>query len=457
MDARILFVEDNEDDVELMLRRLREGGIEPLWARVQDEAGLRRALQEDDWQVALVDYNLPGYSGLEALRLIAGEAPDVQAITVSGSIDEETAVASISAGAVDYILKDNLTRLVPAVRRAVETSGLLRSHRQTAAAARLALHAIGHASLAVFVVRPNGVVLYANDEACRVVGRPRDGIVGERFWSLVPGLDEERARALLAQAASERHVELRYVFGCGEGRARIFDVTAEAVPGEEALVVWGRDVTERVRTREELERTVRDLADTAARLHRTLDGAVNALSRVVETRDPYTAGHQRRVAQLATAMAAHLGYGGEELEGVRMAGLLHDLGKLTVPAEILAKPGRLTEVEFNLIRQHPAAGYEIVRTIEFTRPVAEMVWQHHERCDGSGYPRGLRGEQVLPEARLLAVADVVEAMSSHRPYREALGLEAALAEIRAGAGTRYDVEAAAACEAVMAAGFTFAD
>src|SRR5450759_1435124 len=162
---------------------------------------------------------------------------------------------------------------------------------------------------------------------------------------------------------------------------------------------------------------------------RTVEGAVLAMSHVVETRDPYTAGHERRVAELATAIAEDMGMDGEELTALRLGGLIHDIGKIAVPAEILAKPGRLSEVEFNLIKQHPASSFDILEVIDFGRPVAEIVLQHHERLDGSGYPRGLAGADILPAARILAVADVVEAMSSHRPYRAALGMEAALAEI----------------------------
>ena len=136
---------------------------------------------------------------------------------------------------------------------------------------------------------------------------------------------------------------------------------------------------------------------------------------------------------------------GEQLNALRLAGLIHDIGKIAVPAEILSKPGRLSEVEFNLIKQHPESGFDILAAIDFGRPVAEMVLQHHERLDGSGYPRALAGADILPEARILAVADVVEAMSSHRPYRAALGMEAALAEIREYAGVKYDADVAAAC------------
>ena len=194
----------------------------------------------------------------------------------------------------------------------------------------------------------------------------------------------------------------------------------------------------------------------AEQLRRTVEGTVLAMSHVVETRDPYTAGHERRVTELATAIAEEMGMDGEELTALRHAGLIHDIGKIAVPAEILAKPGRLSEVEFNLIQQHPATGFDILAAIDFGRPVAEMVLQHHERLDGSGYPRALSGEDILPEARILAVADVVEAMSSHRPYRAALGMEAALAEIREPVGVKYDADVAASCvRLVEEQGFQF--
>ena len=193
------------------------------------------------------------------------------------------------------------------------------------------------------------------------------------------------------------------------------------------------------------------------RLRRTLEGTVVAMSNVVETRDPYTAGHERRVTELAVTIAAGLGLAAEDADGLRMAGLIHDIGKIAVPAEILAKPGKLSVVEFNLVKQHAQAGFEIIEAIEFEQPVAQIVLQHHERLDGSGYPQGLTGDEVLREARILAVADVVEAMSSHRPYRAALGIEPALAEIRENAGAKYDAEVVAACEDAFASGFEFSD
>ncbi len=183
-----------------------------------------------------------------------------------------------------------------------------------------------------------------------------------------------------------------------------------------------RSLTEVRQAQEELQRTAEDL-------RRTLGATIQAMAFTVETRDPYTAGHQRRVASLARAIATEMGLSQEQIEGIRMAAAIHDIGKITVPAEILSKPGRLSDIEFGLIKMHPQAGYDILKTIAFPWPVAQMIFQHHERMDGSGYPQGLSDEEIILEARILAVADVVEAMASFRPYRPALGIDKALEEV----------------------------
>jgi len=180
-------------------------------------------------------------------------------------------------------------------------------------------------------------------------------------------------------------------------------------------------------------------------LRRNLKGTIHALAAVVEMKDPYTAGHQRRVSGLAGVIAKDMGLSDEKIEGVRMAGLIHDIGKLSVPAEILSKPSQLTGTEFDLLKAHPQVAYDILKAIHFPWPVAEIVLQHHERMDGSGYPQGLKGDDILLEARILAVADVVEAMSSHRPYRPALGIDKAKEEIRKNKGKLYDPDVVASC------------
>ncbi|MFO7785966.1 MAG: HD-GYP domain-containing protein [Thermodesulfobacteriota bacterium] len=193
-----------------------------------------------------------------------------------------------------------------------------------------------------------------------------------------------------------------------------------------------------------------------AKLQETLDGVIKVIAHIVESKDPYTAGHQRRVAELACAIAHEMELSEERIKGIRMAATIHDIGKVSVPSEILSKPGRLTDMEFGLIKAHPQMGYEILKGVDFPWPVAEIAYQHHERMDGSGYPRGIKGDEILPEARIIAVADVVEAMASHRPYRPALGIEAALEEISQNKGNAYDPVVADACLEVFTKGeFTF--
>lgn len=202
----------------------------------------------------------------------------------------------------------------------------------------------------------------------------------------------------------------------------------------------------------ELRLTCESLAQSRADYRRMLEQTVQAISLTIEKRDPYTAGHQARVAHLAGAIARHLDMAPERLEGLRLGAMIHDIGKIWLPTEILTRPRRLTETEYALVKTHPEVGWEIVRDIDFPWPVADMIRQHHERPDGSGYPQGLKDGDIVFEARILAVADVVEAMASHRPYRPALGLEQALEEIRRGAGRLYDSDIVDACVDLFATG-----
>ncbi|MEW5725152.1 MAG: HD domain-containing phosphohydrolase [Thermodesulfobacteriota bacterium] len=187
------------------------------------------------------------------------------------------------------------------------------------------------------------------------------------------------------------------------------------------------------------------------RWRKSLEELVLAFAALIETRDPYTAGHQQRVTKLACAIARELGLPESRTESIRLAAMIHDIGKIYVPAEFLNRPGRLTKVEFDVIRLHPQVGYDVLKTVDFEFSVSRIVQQHHEVLDGSGYPLGLSGDDILFESRILTVADVVEAMNSHRPYRPSLGLTAALTEIESHQGRRYDPAAVSACLKLAAA------
>ena len=181
------------------------------------------------------------------------------------------------------------------------------------------------------------------------------------------------------------------------------------------------------------------------RLRRALDATVQAVATVIEMRDTYTAGHQKRVDHLAQALGAEMGLSADRLEGLHTAAIIHDIGKIAIPAEILSKPSKLTATEFSWIQTHPKAGHDIIKDIEFPWPVGRMILEHHERLDGTGYPNRRKGQEILLESRILSVADVVEAMSSHRPYRPAVGTDAALAEISEKRGAAFDPDVCDAC------------
>jgi PAS domain S-box-containing protein len=227
-----------------------------------------------------------------------------------------------------------------------------------------------------------------------------------------------------------------------DGKKTWVSISMHAVRDDQGNLLYYQGIDQDITDRKKMER---ERQENMERLRRSLGATINAMAVTVETRDPYTAGHQRRVADLARAIAAEMKLTNEQIDGIRMASMIHDIGKISIPSEILAKPTKLTELEFNLIKTHSQSGYNIVKDIDFLWPVAQMILEHHERINGSGYPNGLKGDQILLESQILAIADVVEAISSHRPYRPAFGINIALDEITKNRGILYNPIVVDAC------------
>jgi len=296
-------------------------------------------------------------------------------------------------------------------------------------------------SLTGIYISQDGAFVYANPRLEEVLGYGPGELVGVRLDDLVIAEDlplmQAQREALRAGAATSTH-EVRVRRRDGGVIELGMQGRLLEVDGVKTTIGMAQDITEKKRAEEEIQRHV-------ARLQAAFMGTVDVTMRMSEMRDPYTAGHERRVAEIAAAIGAELGLDAQAIEGLRVAGQLHDVGKIAIPAEILSKPGRLSPLEYRLIQGHPEAGRAVLQNLELPWPVAEVALQHHERMDGSGYPQGVKGEAIPLEARIVAVADVIEAMASHRPYRPGLGIDKALAEIERGRGTAYDAAVADAC------------
>jgi HD-GYP domain-containing protein (c-di-GMP phosphodiesterase class II)/DNA-binding NarL/FixJ family response regulator len=440
---RVLIVEDMEDDALLEIRELKKGGYHPVYERVETAAAMSKALHEQTWDVILCDYRLPHFNAVQALSLYKKANIDIPFIIVSGAIGEETAVECMRLGAHDYIMKGNLPRLVPAMQREIAEAKSRTEHRRTDEELKKSKQLLES-------------VFNSSQDLILVVNRDRRVLMSNWKSPLFAGHTEFPVGSHCYEAFIHRDIpcepcHILGIFNTGKPilveyynqYTKLFkEVTAYPIFDDNNHVTM---VAEHVRDITERKRVEGELQDTLASLRKAISTTIQVMVSTVEARDPYTAGHQVRVADLARAIATEMGLPQEKIEGIKMAGTIHDLGKLSIPAEILSKPAKLTNIEFSLIKEHCQKGYEMLKDVESPWLLAQIVLQHHERMDGSGYPQGIKGEDIMQEARILAVADVVEAIASHRPHRPSLGIDVALEEISRNRGILYNTDAVDVC------------
>jgi PAS domain S-box-containing protein len=302
----------------------------------------------------------------------------------------------------------------------------------------------------VWVARADGSTEHFNRQGAEYTGRPREPNDGWDWVLLLHPDDADQARRRW-----ENSIRTRTRFECdcrirrADGEYRWHALRASPLRSDSEVAKWivtATDIEQSRRSDAELHCALADAAQTLSTVRKEAEqaqrdlthAAVDAIALMVEARDPYTGGHQQRVGGIAAAIANRLGLDSFTVEGIKLAATIHDIGKVAVPAEILTRPGKLTPPEWEMLTTHPQVGHDIIDPINFPWPIADMILQHHERLDGSGYPSGLSGESISLGARIIAVADVVEAMSSHRPYRPGLGLDVALAELKRGRATEFD-------------------
>ena len=469
-EARILVVDDEPSIVRLFLRAIQSGGYTNVHG-TSDPTEVSALIEAAPPDLVVLDLNMPGVDGFAVLEDISARmSPDafLPVLTVSGMSDPEAKERAFRSGAKDYLVKPvDIYELLLHVNSLLETRFL--SVRLHEAQERLE-EVVGRRTEEL---RINTGQRQRAEEVLRATERDFEEVrrvthLGTWHWEVatdttewspelydIAGMDPSRPAPSLAEylalfaphsadvlrkakdAALESgapyELELEMIRPDG-ATAHVF-VRAGVLRDRNGLVTHLagtlQDVTERWRSQ-------RELTEMLKRLQESEDTIIRLLSSVVDRRDPYTAGHQRRVADIGVAIARTMGLPESRVHGVETAALLHDLGKISVPLEILACAPPLSAVQFGLVKEHVNAGYELLQPVPFLEPVAQTVLQHHERLDGSGYPAGIRGEEIIMEARILAVADVAETMTSDRPYRPRLAPGSEIAELAAHRGTRYD-------------------
>jgi len=432
---RVLMVEDSEDDALLVERELKHAGYQVETRRVDTREEMIAALQSEKWDLIISDYAMPQFSGLAALEVYHQEEMDIPFLVVSGTIGEDTAVAMMKGGAHDYMMKNNLTRLGVALERELREADVRRQRRlaverlrESEANSRALLNAFKDIAM---LIETDGTVIALNEAAIQSLGKPLDQVVGQDLGTLVPEEllrnHKENIKRVIQSGEPENFEDIRDNKYYWNTIYPVFD------PGNkvERLAIYSYDMTDRKLAEQQILQASREL-------EQAYDATLSGWSHALELRETETAGHSQRVVELTVTLASLMGIPEDELVHVRRGALLHDIGKMGLPDSILLKPGKLTEEEWVVMRQHPRYAYKLLSGIHYLKPALVIPLFHHERWDGSGYPHGLQGEEIPLSARIFAVIDCWDALMSNRPYRPAWPEEEVRAYLRKEGGKSFD-------------------
>jgi len=435
--TKVLVVEDEVIVARDVLNMLQTLGYQAISVTSNPEETIKTAKRELP-HIVLMDIMLEGkLSGVEIADYIYTEL-DIPIVYLTSYSDETTIQKAKKTEPFGYLLKpfeeQDLKTTIEIALYKFEMDRKLKNREKWLSTI---LKNIGEG---VIATDKNGMVSFINRQGETITGWKLDEASSKNLNTVYPIFSEKTENRLTIPIdkllKGKKTKILREVILLSKSGLKIpvlqnINPILDEKDKVTGLVVAFLDITKRKKAEEQIKKSWENQ-------RKAMEGTVEAMAQTIETRDPYTAGHQRRVTQLAIKIAEEMGLEKDKIEGIRMAGTIHDIGKIYIPAEILSKPGKISPEEYSMIKTHPKVGADILKSIDFPWPVAKIVRQHHERMDGSGYPDGISGDKILIEARVLAVADVIEAMASHRPYREARSLEEALEEIKKNKGTLYD-------------------
>ncbi|MEW8351522.1 MAG: HD domain-containing phosphohydrolase [Candidatus Thiodiazotropha taylori] len=455
LSSKILIVDDVADNLSVLSSLLQAEGFR-VFAAISGDLALQ-ALDTLVPDLILLDIVMPGMNGFEICARIKERESlrNIPVIFISALDDPQDKVKAFSSGGVDYIGKPfQKEEVLARVKTHIELAGA-RDKLETLVESRT-LDLIENqkrlkktqqlARLGSWELDLVSGTLYWSDEVFSIFGlNPSDFVPGfEAFLEHVHPEDRDSVKMTYLNAVKDKQAYdlVHRIIRKDNDDIQYVHELADHATNEDGEVIRSigtvQDITNLVNLDEERQHYME-------KFRNSLEKTVIVVSATLEKRDPYTAGHQRNVSELAVSIAKELNLSDEIISGIRLGSIIHDIGKINIPSEILTRPGKLSDLEFEMIKTHPLHGSEILKDVEFPWPIAEMVLQHHERLDGSGYPNRLKGDEILLEAKIIAVADVVEAMSSHRPYRPSLGIDVALQEIEAGSGRLFDEKAVSAC------------
>jgi PAS domain S-box-containing protein/putative nucleotidyltransferase with HDIG domain len=439
---RVLIVEDQPTDVELTVYVLRQAGFDPIWKNVHTRAEYLASLQAETYDIILADFTLPQFDAIHALELLKTSGKDIPFIVVSGTISEEVAVQSMKMGAADYLLKDRLARLGPAIEHALAQKALRDREADTQRQIRLLSSAVEQSTEGILVTDIRGNILFINQSCAAMHGYLQAELFNEPIASLFAAHQHQ-----LLDLAHKKVIET----GEFNGEFPRLQKDGDTFPSQTHISILRdpqhnpigmvhsiRDITERKHAEQQIQNLLRDLQHSNAELADAYDATLAGWVRFLDLRDQPTEGHTQRVTELTLKLAQRVGIHNGLLVHVRRGALLHDIGKMGIPDSILQKPGPLNDAEWQIMRMHPVYAYQILSPIEFLQPALEIPHHHHERWDGKGYPDGLARDQIPLTARIFSVVDVYDALNSDRPYRKAWPLEQTLDHIARGAGSQFD-------------------
>lgn len=438
---RVLILEDQATDLELTLMHLKLAGFDADWTCVDKKEDYFAHLN-DGFDIILADFKLPQFDALHALKHLKASGLDLPFIVVSGAISEELAVQCMKLGAADYLLKDRMTRLGPAVENALNEKKLRDEQKRSTAQVRLLSSAIEQSTEGIAVTDLYGKVLFANNALSTMHGYTPDELQGKNI-SILYAPDEStltesaNLRAVTDGQYSDESSHTRKDETIFPGQSHISLLRDEA-GGPIGLIHTLRDITERKQSEEKINQLLVDLKMKNEELAHAYDATLEGWVRFLDLRDQETEGHTQRVTEMTIELATQMGFSGEVLLHLRRGALLHDIGKMGIPDNVLRKPGPLNNEEWTIMRRHPMYAFQMLSPIEFLHPALDIPHYHHERWDGTGYPSQLKKEEIPLPARMFAIIDVWDALNSDRPYRKAWHPDKAVDYIKTQSGKHFD-------------------